>query len=348
MFAVLKDILALLKPYLRWAILGGTIFFLGSTLLHHWHEVAALQIAESAWRYGAIALALTLFAFIWSGWVWGCILRELRQPVAASWSVPIYLKTNIAKYLPGNVWHFYGRVVASKNAGYSLEAAALSVVMEPLLMAAAALMLALIGWRHVHTGLTIFSLMIVLLGLHPQVLNFVLQRISRLKQKFKNLVSPDQIPYVRRYPLRPLLGEMCFLVLRGGGFLMVAAMFGVSDTVPVLPLLSAFSFSWLLGLVVPGAPGGLGVFEASMIALMENQIPVAALLGAVALYRLVSTLAEGIGAGLAYLYSGYQERSTAKSLFQSPSTTSQLPSTEAKNAATAASKPHSGDNFPTE
>jgi hypothetical protein len=308
MVAVLKQALACLKPYLRWVILGGTVFFLGSTLIRNWNEVSQLRIAESGWRYGAIALLLTLFAFAWSGWVWGCILRELRQPVRVSWSVPVYLKTNIAKYLPGNVWHFYGRVMASKQAGYSLEAAALSVVMEPLLMAAAALFLALLGWQYTHVGWTFFSLAVILLGLHPQVLNFALQHMGRLKKKFKSLLSSDQVPHVRRYPLMPLLGEMGFLGLRGGGFLMVAAMFGVSDTIPVVPLLSAFSFSWLLGLVVPGAPGGLGIFEASMIALMDNQIPIGALLAVVALYRLISTLAEGLGAGLAYLYDGYRRR----------------------------------------
>jgi uncharacterized membrane protein YbhN (UPF0104 family) len=36
-------------------------------------------------------------------------------------------------------------------------------------------------------------------------------------------------------------------------------------------LLGAFSLAWLLGLVVPGAPGGLGVFEATAIALLQQR-----------------------------------------------------------------------------
>jgi len=41
------------------------------------------------------------------------------------------------QYLPGNVWH-YGRISAAVKAGVSGSAATLSVLLEPLLMAAAA------------------------------------------------------------------------------------------------------------------------------------------------------------------------------------------------------------------
>ena len=54
------------------------------------------------------------------GWVWGWILRELDQPVSVPWSIATYLKTNIAKYLPGNIWQFYGRVVAAKMPDFPL------------------------------------------------------------------------------------------------------------------------------------------------------------------------------------------------------------------------------------
>jgi uncharacterized membrane protein YbhN (UPF0104 family) len=69
-----------------------------------------------------------------------------------------------------------------------------------------------------------------------------------------------------------------------------------------IPLLfGAFSFAWVLGLVVPGAPGGLGVFEATAIALLQHRFPAALVISAIALYRLISILAETAGAALASL-----------------------------------------------
>jgi uncharacterized membrane protein YbhN (UPF0104 family) len=66
-------------------------------------------------------------------------------------------------------------------------------------------------------------------------------------------------------------------------------------------LLGAYSFAWLLGLLIPGAPGGLGVFEATALWLLSHQFSPPILLGAIAFYRLVSIVAETVGALLAKL-----------------------------------------------
>jgi hypothetical protein len=292
--ALCQKLLSRLKPYLRWLILGGTIFFIASAIRQHWQEVAAIRISAPGYGKLAIALLITLLAHIWSGWVWSRILHELNQPAQALWGIRTYLTTNIAKYLPGNVWHFYGRVVAAKNAGFSVGAATLSVLLESLLMAAAALTIALT------TGTTgifqILSLAAVLIAIHPQFLNPLLKLASRIKGKSKEPQEPIQI---RRYPLLPLLGEVGFVLLRGMGFFFTLSALGTIAPPQIPLILSAFSFSWVLGLVVPGAPGGIGVFEATAIALLGSQLPTGTIIGGVALYRLISILAEVIGAGFA-------------------------------------------------
>ena len=60
--------------------------------------------------------------------------------------------------------------------------------------------------------------------------------------------------------------------------------------------LSGFALAWTVGLVVPGAPGGLGVFEAVLLLRLAFAVPEAPLLAVVISYRLVSTLADLIGA----------------------------------------------------
>jgi glycosyltransferase 2 family protein len=59
--------------------------------------------------------------------------------------------------------------------------------------------------------------------------------------------------------------------------------------------------AWLLGLILPGAPGGLGVFEATALALLDNTFSSGLILSSVAVYRVISILAEAGGAGLAVL-----------------------------------------------
>ena len=302
MNAPIKRVASRLKPYLRWAILGGTLFFLAKALKEHWQEVIAIRVSGSGWMYLAIALGVTLLAHIWTGWVWSWILREFDQSVAGIWGIQVYLKTNIAKYLPGNVWHFYGRVSAAKAAGIPLTVATLSVLIEPLLLAAAALLIASISSPQASIGVQLPILVAVLIAVHPGVLNPLLQQLSKLKSKAKGTVPPDnQVIRVKRYPLVPLLGELGFVGLRGTGFLLTILALRPLSPVESLLLFNAFSLAWLLGLVIPGAPGGIGVFEATALTLLDGHFSSGVVLSAVALYRLVSTFAEAGGAGLAWL-----------------------------------------------
>lgn len=311
-FTLMKKTLSRLKPYLRWVILGGTLFFLAKALKDNWREVAAIRIDASGWAALTLALGVTLLAHIWSGWVWGWILQTFRQPVSNVWAVMVYLKTNIAKYLPGNVWHFYGRIKAVTGLGASLGVATLSVLLEPLLMAAAALLIALLGSQQLNLGLQILALIVVLGGVHPRVLNPILDYLKRVKGKVSKSASseaPNAIGENKReadyqlksYPLVPLLGEVGFVGLRGVGFVLTFLPFVNLSFDQIPPIMSAFSLAWLLGLVIPGAPGGIGVFEATALALLDNQYSSAILLSAVALYRLISVLAEAAGAGLVWL-----------------------------------------------
>lgn len=299
----MKKIWSSVKPYLRWLILGGTLFFLAKTLKDNWQDVAAIQLESSGFLKLFLAFSATLIAHIWAGLVWGSILQSFQQPVQYRWVIPIYLKTNIAKYLPGNVWHYYGRILAVTKAGGSLEAATVSVLLEPLLMAAAALLVALIGsslgWVNtrdlIDFRLQFFSLSLVCLAVHPRILNPLLHLLSHLKGKTSN--SHFQL---QDYPLLPLLGELLFLGLRGAGFLLTFTALTVVDTSYMPLLFSVFSLAWVLGLVIP-TPGGLGVFETTAIALLSPYFPTAIILSVVAVFRLISILAEIVGAGLGIL-----------------------------------------------
>ena len=302
----MKQILLQIKPYLRWFILGGTLFFLIKTIKDRFAEVVAVRVDAQGWLFLLVALIFTIGAHVWSGWVWTWILAIFKQPLGVKEGIRVYLVTNIAKYSPGNIWHFYGRIAAVARKGGSRGAATLSVLLEPLLMAAAALLIALVssglGWLETDFDyrialLQIISLTIVLFGIQPPILNTLLHRLSRSKNKADSTAA--QAIELQQYPIFPFLGEIGFVFFRGIGFI-CTFMALQSVTWSQMPqLISAFSFAWLFGLVVPGAPGGLGVFEVTAYGLLDNaQFP--AQIVAVGCYRLVSVLAEAIAAGVCF------------------------------------------------
>lgn len=297
---MIKQIVARVKPYLRWFILGGTLFFLLDTFKEGFAEISHLTIDRQGWWLVAIALIVTLLAHIWSGWVWTRILSIFGQSLGLYGGIRVYLITNIAKYLPGNVWHFYGRISALKKQGSSTGTATLCVILEPLLMAASALLIAiattLFGVVDADNSLTILgqilALAVVLTGIHPRILNPILHRLGKSKANGSTIETR-----LKTYPLLPFLGEIGFIIFRGAGFLctMMALQRVTPSQIPIL--IGAFSIAWLLGLIVPGAPGGIGVFEATAIAILpHNLFSQGTVLLAVALYRVISIAAEAIAA----------------------------------------------------
>jgi len=303
----MKQAIKIIKPYIRWFILGGTLFFLLKTFKDRFAEISTVRIDSTGWLMLLISLIITLLAHIWSGWVWTWILDIFQQSLGLAKGIRIYLITNIAKYLPGNVWHFYGRINAISQKGGSLGAATFTVLLEPLLMAASALLIAIFSTSFglvktdfnlvIYLG-QLFALIAVLVGIHPRILNPILSRLSRSKKK----VDKEQKIQLTTYPLLPFIGEIGFVLFRGVGFIFAFLVLQAIALSQIPALISAFSIAWLLGLIVPGAPGGIGVFEATAIALLDqSQFPPATVLIAVALYRVVSILAEAIAALIAWI-----------------------------------------------
>lgn len=306
-----KQLWASYKSVFFAGLLMAVLAFLGKALFEHWQAIAAIQITLSAWASVAIATGITLFAFTWTGWVWGWILEDLGHPVSNIWATQIYLTTNIAKYLPSNLLHLYGRTLAAQNVGIPLTAASLSVILDTLLMISAGLILGLLSVPQGGLWTAGLGLLAALVIVHPKILRFLIRRLSQLgavisKSKSKRRPKPFLL---KHYPWRPLLGEISIIVLRGLGFALTVQALTPVEIEAIPRLISIFSIGWLLGFVTPGVPGGVGVFELTVCQLMirpgilteASTLSYGVALGSVALYRLMNTLAEALGAGLAWL-----------------------------------------------
>lgn len=289
-----------LKTVVRWLVRILTVGFLVRALVTHWHDVTSLTLRDYGIAYLVGAAVITLGAHVWAGVVWSWLLSAAGHPQPVRWATVTYLRTNIAKYLPGNVWHFFRRVRACQDRQIPLGAALLSVVLEAVLMVASACLLASTGFPL--SGWHLIPIVPLLVVIHPRFLNPVLAKMAlgkaktfgRLSQRDADAAPPPPTT-LGRYPFGPLVGEFGFVMLRGAGFVgCVLALY--QPALSEMPLIvAAFAVAYVAGLVVPGAPGGIGVFEATALGLLQNQLPSGVIFGAVAIYRLVSTGAEALG-----------------------------------------------------
>lgn len=295
----------LLKTFFRYFIFGITLFFLLNTIIDNWQNLINIQFNNYVLIVIILSLIFNSLAHVFSAWVWTWILALFNCQLQGLSAIKIYLITNISKYIPGNIWHFVGRVKAIQNQGDSLALATFPVVLEPLLMAIASLLITIfsvsLGILEVKFSPLILSLLIcfivlVLIGINPRFINPILSKLVKSKGKVETTIKLSQ------YPLLPLLGEVIFLLLRGSAFLILMTPFINLNLMLIPQILTAFSFAWLLGLIVPGAPGGLGIFEASAIASLDPSIfPRDKIIIIVALFRFSSIIAETLTAYCAWL-----------------------------------------------
>jgi glycosyltransferase 2 family protein len=283
-----------LNTFFRWGIFVAAVFSLGKAVSTHWQELKTLHLLQIAWVYIGLALLFAIVEQLWAALTWGWILQSLRQSVSRRWALVVFLKHAPARYLPGSIWHLYGRIRAAQHKGIALELATLSVILQPMLVMAAACGLSLSGASD--PKLKGLGLLAILLTLHPRVLNLFWQLGRYLRGQ------PTQGIGIQHYPLRLMLSAGMFMVLRGFTFLMIVLAFTPLPWAALRPVVSGFGFAWLLSLVIP-SPAGLGVFEASALTILDDFITPALLLGAVAVYRLVLILAELATASGAWMLS---------------------------------------------
>ncbi len=236
--------------------MAAALAFLGKALYSHWQGIASIQITPPAWACLVFATGITLLAFIWTGYIWGSILQDLGQPVSRTWAAQIYLTTNIAKYLPSNVVHLYGRTVAATEIGVPFGPASLSVVLDTLLMAASGVIVSLLSVPQQQLIFAVLGLIVILVVVHPRILQRLVKFVPQGTKKSQEADPADAIK-LERYPLRPLLGQILFILVRSLGFIITLSILTPIDPLLIPKFMSIYTLGWLLGFIIPGVPGGV-------------------------------------------------------------------------------------------
>jgi len=283
-----------------------TLSFVAWALQGHLAGLRSLTISTLGWWWLLLALGLSWLSLVVNALSWRVLVLWLGHGTGPTPLVPLYLSSNLLKYLPGGVWHFVKRVrVLAPSIGTG--PALVSVLLEPMLMAVAALLWVPFGGFQ--GGLALLAPLPALLLL-PRWREPLLRRLERQRLRQLNrvdndasapLTEPEQYGSGREgYPWSPLLAELLFVVCRFSGFWACLQVFGLNQVLPITGWLAAFALAWTAGLVVPAAPGGLGVFEAVLLLRLGQSVPEAPLLAVALSYRLVATLADVLASGGAW------------------------------------------------
>lgn len=237
------------------------------------------------------------------GLMWMLLLRDQSIRLPLGKAMQIVAISQIGKYLPGNVGHFAGRAVMGRTAGVPMGVTAGTLLIEmawTLAIGAGFSALALLFYLDSSARLSLPPVGIPELGAVAALLLagpwLGIHAVNRLAPGLSARVGggkPLAPPRLGTALAVSVLLTVCFFIL-GVVLQLQAIWFFQVEQAPLLPLTFLFAAAWLVGYVVPGAPGGLGVREAMMLVLLTPVVGAGAAVGLGISMRLVTLAGDGL------------------------------------------------------
>ena len=274
---------------------------ISSLRIEHPLRAAVLIPAFTILTVGSIILAVL---------AWRNILSAIHgERIGFAEVFKVYVKANVAKYLPGNVLHYAGRNMLGSRLGWKHGDILLSSMLEVLMiLLSAAVFLILFAYPQFVDVVAdairnAASHPIIPIGIAVAVLAVIagilllLRKRRDLLDKLKLLFTPQFLKVLIR---NFFLYTGTFLIQ---GIVMAFLFYSVFQTggmEEMLLVISSAVLSWFAGFITPGAPGGLGVKEAVLLWMLSPVHGREVTLAAALMHRLISVLADvaAFGVGL--------------------------------------------------
>ena len=284
-------------------LLAVGIVFVLTRLASIWRE-SNVDLGRVGWGWIGAALALTTCGVLAGGFIWLAILRQLGSRTSPR-LVAVYFQAQLAKYIPGTVWQYAGRAALARTRGIPLRTVSLSVPAE-------------LGACAVAAGLV----STLLLGTFPALGAFLVlivlildgrRRDGTLARILDRLGRRDVVVGLRAALIAVPPYVAAWLAIGSGFWLTARGLINV-PAAEIGTYIGAFCGAWVVGLLAVFAPGGLGVREAVIVALLRSRIGSADAVVVAAASRSILTLIDLGAAGGSVLLlrrdSGHQPEET--------------------------------------
>ena len=286
--------------WLRWVLLGLILLLWARTLYTQWPTLHALSW-RVRWGWWILALGALVAQMMLLGTGWWWILDNVGVPLSWRAGAGIWLRAQIARYLPGGFWDIAARAALGKAHAVAIRSASTAAVIEAWFQVATAGTFLLFSvllfpgppltpylpWIALGLGTLIVFLLSSLL---PVGLNLLLRRWHRPGPTLR-FSWPDRLLLFGIYSLAHLL--------QGLGFLLFVWGLDVEGTTPLtgrfIPLLiSAYIGAWLVGYIAVFAPTGIGVREGALVLLLGPHLSLSVAIPAALGYRVWQTLRDAL------------------------------------------------------
>lgn len=284
----------------RVAFVLVTVALGGYAVADQWPQVRS---GFTDFGVGAVlgSFALVLLSLAATMQVWRSLLAAAGSRVPLAPAARIFFVGQIGKYLPGAVWPVLAqmelgqaqRIPRRRSATVAVVTMLVSLA-AGMLTAAVATVAGLTGSATGGYGWAFLAAPVLLVGLHPRVLNPMIDRLLRLARR-----PPQEVPLTGHAIGVATLWAVLYWVLNGVAVWLLATRLGAADGRTFLLATGGFAFAWCAGFLVVLAPAGAGVREVVLVASLSPVLSVGEATAVALASRLLTTVADLLAAGLA-------------------------------------------------
>ena len=280
-----------------------SVMYVGYIWYTNWQKITqqSFLLDNLFWIFLSLLFYLGISYFLPLGWI--TILKTFGVRITFNDSMAIYGKSQIAKYVPGNIFHFLGRHMLSKKYniengiiinGIFLEIATQAFVSILIgLFASLFLKISNISFLKPTYYIIIFSTLFILLITFAILFKFFKPfKVWVIKNKLIVPLKDLKPGYIISHYLLVFIIYFFYTILNGIVFWFLSYNFWGYSFDLIFIIIGAYTISWLIGFITPGAPGGLGVREAVLILILTPYISGARALILALLFRLITILAD--------------------------------------------------------
>lgn len=264
------------------------------------------------WFLLALSIVLIILTTLFGAFLWALILNNFSQKLSRTELVAIWLKSQMAKYLPGGIWNLVGRAYLCQQGGIMIKDIAMSLLLETgLNIMAQFLVILLLGgfsFNFIFGDYYLLLIGLVVIGsvvmTHPKVLTRILSLLARLSLKGREM----DLPFIEQKKLIGLLALYALFTISGGitFYTFINSVYDLPlTTLPAIIVIVTLSF--LIGFLSPLTPNGLGVREGVFSLLLSQFVPLHVAIVIALAARIWLIVGEVLSTGLGILLGSYVE-----------------------------------------
>ncbi|GGK65138.1 membrane protein [Sphaerisporangium melleum] len=287
------------NPLLRAGLALAALGFLAYGLSRNW-EGTVTALGRLSWWTVAASFAAVLAGLGCMLVAWQVVLAGFGSPLPLRVAAKVLFMGQLGKYLPGSVWAFAAMMELARDHGSPPRRTFGATVVGLVISLGCALGLAAVtlplvsGDLAARTWYLLALIPLIVVGLHPRVLTFVLNLALRV---------------VRREPIEQVLPGRAMLVSAAwtmAGWLCyglhIWLLLDARADGPTLFAVStaAYALAWATGLLAVVVPAGIGIREGAMVLVLAPVLSAPQALVVAVASRLAFTLGDVVWAGAGF------------------------------------------------